>query len=424
VGTPVYSDEDGSGTFLQRTLYKFTVEEIFKGLPEGTTEIWVDPGSYTSCYAEYKLGEKQLVFASEGKVFPVDTAAMTVAKPAGKTKPIPPGFDAKMPVYFAPECSGTRDADLASDDIAWLRSWKKGDARTRIQGLVVDSFNWPLRGVKVIAKGDAGSLITTTDAAGAFSIEPVQPGKYDLSTSLANYHLSWNPQIMVLEHACGYERLSMGAEGILSGTVVDKSGRPVTKLELEISQIRGTEETFPFIGHVTTRANGSFPYEDLPAGDYLIGVNLESQPGVDTPYARTYAPGVSDRAQAQLIHLAPGQKVTGLRIQLPPRLRQRAVHVQVQWPDGRSAGPGVSVVTDETKDGVTDFENTKEDGSTVIQCFAANSCRVEAMMWLTRTGDGAKPQVAASLPRQIDAGDAPVSITLILSEKRTKLSAP
>jgi hypothetical protein len=205
---------------------------------------------------------------------------------------------------------------------------------------------------------------------------------------------------------------------------VDKSGRAVAGVRLEIAQMRGSEETFPSFVHETTRANGSFRYEDLPAGDYLIGVNLYSQPNVDTPYARTYAPGVSDRAQAQLIHLAPGQKVTYLRIQLQPRLRERTVHVQVQWTDGRSAGSGVSVVTDESKAGVTDIESTKEDGSALVQCFAESSCRVEAKKWLTTPDHDVKPQVAASLPRQIDAGDAPVSVTLILSEKRTEWNAP
>jgi len=418
LGTPVYSNEDRSGTFLQQTLYKFTVEEIFKGLPEGTKEVWVDPGSYTSCYAVYKLGVKLLVFASGGRFLPIDTAAMTVVRPAGKVKPLPPGFDPKMPVYYAPECSGTDDAASAAENIAWLRLWKKGDTRTRIQGVVLDVFDWPLSDVKVIAKGGAGNLIATTDAAGAFSIEPVQPGKYDVSASIANYKLSWEPQILVPERACGYASLRLGASGVLSGTVVDKSGRPVSGVELEVAQIRGTEQTFPSIGHEATRANGSFRYQDFPAGDYLIGVNLRSQPNVDTPFARVYAPGVTDRAQAQLIHLAPGQKISGLLIQLPPRLRLRSVRVQVLWPDGRNAGPGVSVVTDETDDGVTDIEETKADGSALVQCFAANNCRVEAKKWLAKVGDDVKPQVAVSLPTHLEAAESAASITLILSERK------
>lgn len=419
VGTPVYSNDDGSGTFLQQTLYKFKVDEIFKGLPEGTEEVWVDPGSYTSCYAEYNLGVKLLVFASETRFIPVDTAAMTVAKPMARKKPLPPGFDPKMPVYYAPECSGTRRAESAADDIAWLRLWKKGDTRTRIQGLVIDRFRRPLPGAKVIARSGSGDLTTISDPSGAFSLEPVKPGKYDLSTKLAGYQMAWNPQIVVQEHACGYASLRMGASGVLSGMVADKNGKPVVGVEVDLALMRGKEETFPPIHHESSHANGSFRYEDLPEGDYLIGVNLESQPDVDAPYAPTYAPGVSDRQQAQVIHLAAGQKLSGIRLQLPPRMRLRTVHVQVKWPDGRSAGSDVSIETDERQTSMIDFEDTKTDGSALVRCFAAKGCTIQAKKWLTKPGEDAKPQIAASLPRQIKAGEVPVSITLILTETKS-----
>jgi hypothetical protein len=418
VGTPVYSNDNGSGTFLQQTLYKFTVEEVFKGLPENTREVWVDPGSYTSCYADYPLGKKLLVFASVGKFFPIDTAAMTVAKTAGKVKPLPPGFDPTTQVYYAPECNGTRDADNAVDDIAWLRLWKKGEASTRIQGFVFDSLDWPLPRVKVVAKGDAGSLIAATDVNGAFAFEQVKPGKYEMSASLSGYHLSWRPQVAVEEQTCGYARLAMDSTGGISGTVLENDGKPAVGVELDIARIHAKKEIIPSIPREKTENNGFFRYQDLPAGDYLIGINLNSQPNVDRPYARIYAPGVSDRDRAQVIHLAPGQKVSGIRMQLAPRLRLRTVHVQVLWPDGRNVGPDVSVVTDESETGVIDFENTKDDGTASVQCFVASSCIVEAKKWLTRPGEDAKPQVAASLIRQIEAGDAPVSVTLILSERR------
>jgi hypothetical protein len=422
VGTPVYSNEDGSGTFLQQTLYKFTVDEIFKGLPEGTKEVWVDPGSFTSCYAVYEIGTPLLVIASEGKLIPVDTAAMTVAKPGGKQKSRPPGFDPKMPVYYAPECTGTREAANAGDDIAWLRLWKKGLTPTTIQGLVLADLDWPISGAKVSAIGPNGNMEATSDAVGAFSIGPVQPGKYLLNATLATYDPPGKRQVEAPEHSCGYTRLFMGASGVLSGMAIDKSGKPIAGVELDLLGLRGSE--WIFTHHETTTARGVFRYVGMPAGDYLIGVNLSSQPNVDTPYPRTYAPGVSDRAQAQILHLAPGQKLSHIRIHLAPRLRFHTVHVQVMWPDGRSVGKGVSVMTDDTEDGVTDFETTKGDGSASVQCFVTKSCVIEAKKWLTGPGQDTVPQLAASLPKQIEAGDASLSITLILSERRTEWSKP
>jgi hypothetical protein len=84
------------------------------------------------------------------------------------------------------------------------------------------------------------------------------------------------------------------------------------------------------------------------------------------------------------------------------------------------------VVTDETRDGVTDIEETKADGSAVVRCFAARDCQVEAKLWLTWPGQSSAPEVAASLIKQIEAGNEPVTMTLVLTEKRSEweLSSP
>lgn len=413
IGTPVYSNDDGSGTFIQQTFYKFTIEEIFKGLPEGTKEIWVDPGSFTSCYAEYKIGTKLLVFASERKFASVDTAAITIANSAGRRKPLPPGFDANVPVYYAPECTGTREVASATDDIKWLRLWKQGDVQARIQGVVRDGLDSLLPGVKITATSHNRDLTASTDASGTFTIEPVQPGKYELSATLSGYDLLSKPQVEVPEHSCGYARFYMAASGALSGRVVDQSGRPAAGIELNLARMQGSEMIFPSIHPETTKVGGFFRYAELPEGDYLIGVNLRSQPDVDTPYAPTYAPGVPSREGAQVFHLGRGQQLSHIRIQLPPRLRLRTIHVEVHWPDGRSAGPLAWVGSE------ADFQQTKVDGSASIRCFAASDCTVKASRWLTRRGESATPKCALSSPKHVKAGNTPVSFSLILTETKS-----
>ena len=418
IGTPAFTNEDGSGTFAQRTLYKFTVEEIFKGLPEGTKEVWVDPGSYTSCYAVYELGKRLLVFATTAGSFPTDTAAMTEAKPDGKVKPQPPGFDPKMPVYYAPECTGTREAVSAAGDIAWLRAWKRGETQTRILGTIHDWLDWPLTGAKVKIKSDTGNWSTISDSTGAFLFEPVKPGKYDVDATLAGYRLRWKPQVDVDQSTCGYRDLSLEASGGLSGTVVNREGKPLTGVSLVVARMKGKEETFPPIHHDESRVDGSFLYRGLPVGDYLVGVNLDTAPNVDTPYPKTYAPGVPNRSEARLFHLGPSQTISGIRIQMPPRLRGRTIHLRVIWPNGENVGKGASAETDDEQSNLIDFEGLSEVGTATIKCFAAKPCTIEAKTWLTKPGESEKAQVAASPPHRIEAGNAPVSVTLTLSERR------
>jgi hypothetical protein len=132
VGKVVFTDDDGSGQFIQHTLVHFEVAESFKGLKPEVHDVWIDPGSCTSCYAEYKVGERYLVFAYGGFLLPKDTAAMSTANDQCRSKPLPAGIDPKSPprIYLAPECSGTRQIvpgteSAVTREVTWLRNYRK-----------------------------------------------------------------------------------------------------------------------------------------------------------------------------------------------------------------------------------------------------------------------------------------------------------
>ncbi len=131
VGKVIFTDDDGTGQFIQHTLIHFEVEESFKGLAPEIHEVWIDPGSCTSCYAEYKIGERYLVFGYGGVQLPKDSAAMSVANDRCRSEPLPAGIDPKSPpkIYLAPECSGTREITSSTDaavakEIVWLKKYK------------------------------------------------------------------------------------------------------------------------------------------------------------------------------------------------------------------------------------------------------------------------------------------------------------
>jgi len=170
VGKVDFTDDDGSGTFLQKTLVRFEVEESFKGLASDMRYVWIDPGSFTSCYAEYHVGERYLVFAYGGGVMPPDTATMSIgANGQPKKKPLPLGIDPKNPpmVYSSAECTGTRQITVENErfilpEIDYLREFKAGTALPMVTGRVTQDddfgiFDPPgLAGVKVMVTGPAG----------------------------------------------------------------------------------------------------------------------------------------------------------------------------------------------------------------------------------------------------------------------------
>src|SRR5579859_956889 len=71
IGDILNSNDDHTGTFAQLTLERVRVVEVFKGLPEGTKEVWLNPGSGTSCYGELSVGKRYLIDGlNVGKVSP------------------------------------------------------------------------------------------------------------------------------------------------------------------------------------------------------------------------------------------------------------------------------------------------------------------------------------------------------------------
>jgi hypothetical protein len=182
VGRVAFSNDDGSGSFTQATLVRFEVEEAFKGVPEGTHEIWVDPGSFTTCYESYELGGRYLVFAARAGQVPVDTAAISVVGRKTRDKPLPPGIDPANPppIYFAPECSGTRPTEypVIEKDLAMLRAYRAGQQIPRVVGYVYLSpfRGWPelngppLGGARVSLDDGRTKLTATTDSEGKFAL--------------------------------------------------------------------------------------------------------------------------------------------------------------------------------------------------------------------------------------------------------------
>jgi hypothetical protein len=121
LGRVSFTNDDGSGTFAQATVVRFDVQEAFKGIAPGTKQVWVDPGSFTSCYEEYHLGERYLIFARRKGQIPTESAAMSVATGTkNRTKPFP---QASIP-HDRPSSTGLRNVQARDRRIAFpISKW-------------------------------------------------------------------------------------------------------------------------------------------------------------------------------------------------------------------------------------------------------------------------------------------------------------
>jgi hypothetical protein len=202
----------GSGTFAQNTLVRFDVDERFKGVAPHVREVWVNPGSHTSCYEEYHLGEQYLVFArrSQRPYTPV------LRDRESKAKPTPPGFDPAKPppVYDALECASRRASRFPylDSDLAILRAYRAGTPVPRILGHIYlrpfrsrPVLSGPaLAGARVTLSSGAAHFQATTDAKGVFSLPDAPAVSYSVQAGLDPFHMAQPVTLYVSETGCGY----------------------------------------------------------------------------------------------------------------------------------------------------------------------------------------------------------------------------
>jgi hypothetical protein len=427
VGTVTFTDHDPAMGLRQRTLVRFHIEEAFKGVSLDIRDVWIDPGSFTSCYAEYHVGERLLVFGYGGLAMPPDAAAMSVAPGKVKAKPLPEGFDAKIPtlVYLAPECSGTRQLEPRdrrnSLDLEYLRQFKAGTAGTSVRGRVTEDAQFGifdvdpipgLRGAKVVLAGNGATRSTTTDDDGFYAIQGVAPGSYEVQASLRHYSSQWGERdVMVPAMGCGAAEFDMIGSGSIEGTLVDSAQRPAVNVRVEILRLNRSGSPIYYAQKETsTDPAGNYRLEQLPSGDFQIGVNLFRPPDPKTPYVPTRWSSQG----SSVVHLSPGEDrhLSALRLPSPSILRE--VEAQVLWPDGRPA-EGVTV-WGKVGDHAATSSDTDAGGIARLRVLEGVHYAIEAEVWI---GRGAQREVARSGVSELTPGNAPLHLKLVLA-KHTK----
>jgi hypothetical protein len=424
VGKVAFTDHDPSLGLAQRTFVKFEVEEAFKGLSPDIHEVWVDPGSFTSCYAEYSVGDRLLVFGYGGHAMPPDTSTMSFIPRQVKQKPLPAAIDRTNPpvVYSAPECSGTRwirasDRGLMAD-LEYLRRYNAGNATPLVRGRVVEDstfgiFEAPgLKGVQMTLSATGFSRSATTDADGYYVFDDVPVGMYVLTPSLKPYVSRRRTREIEVPHGgCGSADFDMTAPGIIQGILVDSSSRPAANVRVEVLRLDAQERPIYYAEkRVRTDESGNFRFDELPSGDFRVGVNVFEAPDRKTPYAAT----TWSQNGLSSIHLTPGEHKQIAPFRLPPPSAVRQIEAEVRWPDGRPA-EGVTVWGAVGDRAATSGE-TDANGLARIEVLQGISYNLEAKTWV---GSGGQREVARSGVTELTPGSDAIHLKLVLS-KRTK----
>ncbi len=315
-------------SFLSSRKARIRVDESFGGLPTDTNEVEVLTGSGGGdCGIPFKPGEVYLVAAFVGK-------------------------DRLIHVGI---CSSTRKIDFAGVALQVLRQTRQGRKAPSLAGQIAQrdrNFEGdlgtrprkPLANVVVRVKVDGVVYETRADAEGLYSFYDLPSGKYEFLPDLPPATtLSWfigsDRALLPLElkaGACQEHNIEVFASGSIQGRVLDSLNRLVPNALAYIvpRDTIGMPKRMQLYSESQGK-EGFFKFVHLPPGDYLILVNPEDSRNPDFPYARTFYPGVQDRASAKAITLRGGEQISDIDIHLSSQFTPRHLTVRITWADGR-----------------------------------------------------------------------------------------
>ena len=150
----------------------------------------------------------------------------------------------------------------------------------------------------------------------------------------------------------------------------------------------------------TTDENGHFLVDAILPGRYVVAINARFGPGLDSPYATTYLPGVN-RENAEVIDIGDGEHKSGVTIMVSP-LAETMVSGTVVLDDGRPAAEAdVSASLVDHRGTSVSFTKTDSSGAFQLRVLAGMTYVIRAGV---RLGDAYRRSETISFVEQPQEG--------------------
>ncbi|HXM50089.1 MAG TPA: hypothetical protein VN956_19770 [Pyrinomonadaceae bacterium] len=314
-------DENGSMTTYDVGEIFFKVEDSFLGVKSTRAVIHSGTGG-GDCGYWFRRGERYLVYA----------------------------YGESLETLGTNICTRTRLLADANEDLEFLRNLPRKGTGARIYGAVAaalkdpKSTDWrtpkPLEGVIVKIEGPRRTFDAMTDSGGQYEITGVPAGKYKVHAIVPDYYRQdqyWIREIELNDRGCAREDFFAQNDSRITGHVFKPDGTAMAKAHVELMPLERNAIQRLSGDETWADEKGEYELEKIPAGRYLLGINLSSSPDDEQPYPRTFYPGVTDRSRATVIEIGLGQKLKDIDIHLPQQAIAYLVRGFVVWPDGSLA---------------------------------------------------------------------------------------
>lgn len=336
----------GLPTIIDGRTVRLKVEEYFKGSGAAEIDLRI---SNTSCDIFFEEGKRYIVYANR----------------EGNTREL-----------VAHACSRTRLIDdYAKPDISYLRRVSSGEQPTMLYGFVFKNSPESAKLGRPESPGDLSVFIEgygkrielKTDAGGYFETFDLPAGSYRVTTSLTGKLRGAEAKTIDLKTVASIMfRTTM--LGSLSGRLIDKEGRPVRDLQLELV---GAATPLERKTYTASRDDGTFVFDEVFAGKYLIAVNSDGRRSLSrAPFLPSYFPNASSTGEAQMVTVENGQSVEVGDFVLQDRYSTVPVSGIVMTDDGEPvAGAYVNLYQSGGQSDSARSLQTGADGRFVHQAF-------------------------------------------------------
>ena len=369
--------------------YHFHIDERFAGADQAELDVF-SGGDDGDCGYKFEKGKQYVVYTHEG----TDTH------------------------LYATICDGTRPANDAVALIPQLRAMRDHHRVASVFGMLrrtdppfLASPGDPTDPVPIISlklRSKIDRFQTNTDGNGAFSFYDVHAGTYNFTANLPpGTELTQKAQAAPLsafaipDDACYEYDVYALPTGKILGNVLGPDGKPLPIASLELYRVGAYSDSRP--GYWSFQgATGGFEFDHVGPGRYVLVYNRPNRRNPNSPFERTFYPGVSSVDQAKPIVLKKdGQILQKIALKVTKGYPARQLRVRVKWTG--VPPPGTLTVAVKADKYENPSANKVADDLFTFTLFKDVNYTVTA--WEDLTPQRARGKNACAMPARIQAED-------------------
>ena len=319
---------------------------------------------------------------------------------------------------YATICSGTRPASQAKALLPQLRAMRNGQRVASVFGVLrrseppflalPDDPDEPLPNISLRLRSHDDRFETSSNGEGVYSFYDVHAGEYNFTARLpVRMELTHRSQtgglaqFRIPNGACYEFDVNALPTGHIRGSVLGPDGKPLAIASVELYRAGAYSDSRPGLWGFQG-AQGVFDLDHVGAGEYILVFNRANRADPNSPYPRSFYPGVSDVNEAEPINLKDGQQLMKLNMSVKDGYPTHALRVQVTWQGARL--PGSVTVMAKAADGENPSAQKLGDGLYEFTLLESTNYTLSAWEDLApRRAARSRRQADCPLPARIDA---------------------